>query len=112
MQLKPRSFKIEQDYTYGTVEGTNNTKPLGDHRPVVVEFDCLKVGSNKHLMGDVNRDGLISITDVTAIVNIILNDSETSPELYDYVAADLNMDGPISVADVTELVNVILSNGN
>ncbi len=112
LQLKPRSFKIEQDYTYGTVEGTNNTKPLGDHRPVVLEFDCLKAGSNKHLMGDVNRDGLISISDVTAIVNIILNDSETSPELYDYVAADLNLDGPISVADVTELVNVILSNGN
>lgn len=38
MQLHPESFRIEQDYTYGTVEGTNNTTALGDHKPVVVTF--------------------------------------------------------------------------
>ncbi|MBO4850063.1 MAG: dockerin type I repeat-containing protein [Prevotella sp.] len=112
LQLKPLSFKLEQDYTYGTVEGTNNTKALGDHRPVVVEFNCLKAGNNKHLMGDVNRDGVINVSDVTAAVNIILSEGNLSPDLYDFVAADVNLDGPISVSDVTALVNIILSEGN
>ena len=38
VRLTPQAFRIEQDYTYGTVEGTDNTTPLGDHRPVVVTF--------------------------------------------------------------------------
>ncbi|MBQ1645378.1 MAG: hypothetical protein II052_00620 [Prevotella sp.] len=42
LQLIPQSFRIEQDYTYGTVDGTNDTKPLGDHRPVVVAFKLIK----------------------------------------------------------------------
>lgn len=42
LQLVPQSFRIEQDYTYGTVDGTNNTTPLGDHKPVVVAFKMVK----------------------------------------------------------------------
>ena len=44
VQLVPQSFKIEQDYTYGTVEGTDNTTALGDHKPVVVTFKYQKPG--------------------------------------------------------------------
>ena len=43
-QLVPLNFRIEQDYTYGKVNGTTDTTPLGDHRPVVVEFKILKAG--------------------------------------------------------------------
>ncbi|MBR5063034.1 MAG: hypothetical protein IKX24_12965 [Prevotella sp.] len=42
LQLVPQSFKIEQDYTYGTVNGTSDTTPLGDHKPVVVTFKAFK----------------------------------------------------------------------
>jgi hypothetical protein len=38
VRLTPQAFRIEQDYTYGNVEGNDNTTPLGDHRPVVVTF--------------------------------------------------------------------------
>ena len=38
LQLTPQSFRIEQDYTYGTIDGTNDATPLGDHSPVVVTF--------------------------------------------------------------------------
>jgi len=38
VRLTPQVFRIEQDYTYGNVEGNDNTTPLGDHRPVVVTF--------------------------------------------------------------------------
>ena len=42
LQLVPQSFKIEQDYTYDTVEHNGNTNPLGDHKPVVVTFKMFK----------------------------------------------------------------------
>ncbi len=59
-------------------------------------------------IGDVNRDGQISIADVTALVNIILGKDNTEPYLYDHKAADVNRDQNVSIADVTALVNIIL----
>ena len=58
--------------------------------------------------GDVNKDGSITIADVTALVNIILGKDNTEPYQYDHEAADVNTDGSITIADVTALVNVIL----
>lgn len=58
--------------------------------------------------GDVNRDGYISISDVTALVNIILGKDSTVPYTYDHYAADANGDGYLSISDVTAVVNIIL----
>ena len=53
--------------------------------------------------GDVNGDGTVDISDVVALVNIILNSSS------DHQAeADLNNDGDIDISDVVALVNIIL----
>ena len=112
LQLMPKSFRIEQDYTYGYVEGSDNTKWLGDHRPVVVDFSLVRLTELKVVTGDVNRDGAITIADVTALVNIILGKDEQVPYIYDHDAADVNGDGAITIADVTALVNVILGKGN
>lgn len=108
MQLSPLSFRIEQDYTYGNVQGTNDNKPLGDHRPVVVEFTCIKSGNVKSILGDVDRDGFVNITDVTALVEIVLGKDNATPYQFDHIAADVNMDGSISIVDVTELIEIIL----
>ena len=102
LQLVPQSFRIEQDYTY-----EDGTTPLGDHKPVVVDFKYVKSGDEIPL-GNVNKDGIISIADVTALVNIILGKDNTQPYQYDHDAADVNLDGIISIADVTALVNIIL----
>ena len=60
------------------------------------------------LRGDVNRDGSVTIADVTALVDIILG-KDLGPEyLYDHVAADVNLDTGITIADVTALVDIIL----
>lgn len=62
------------------------------------------------LVGDVDRDGKISIGDVTALVNIILGKA-TYPkdnDKYDFEAAEVDGDKKISIADVTKLVNIIL----
>ena len=108
MQLSPNSFRIEQDYTYGNVLGTDNTKPLGDHKPVVVEFTCIKSGDVKSILGDVDMDGFVNITDVTALVEIVLGQDNTPPYQFDHLAADVNMDGKISIIDVTALIEIIL----
>jgi hypothetical protein len=60
------------------------------------------------MIGDVNADGLISIADVTALVNIILGKDDKMPYTYDHNAADTNEDGLVNIADVTKLVNIIL----
>lgn len=62
----------------------------------------------KLLIGDINYDGLITIADVTALVNIILGKDNGEPYEYNHKAADVNGDKVISVADVTALVNIIL----
>ena len=108
MQLSPNSFRIEQDYTYGNVQGNDDTKPLGDHKPVVVEFTCIKSGDVKSILGDVDMDGLVNITDVTALVEIVLGQDNTLPYQFDHLAADVNMDGKISIVDVTALIDIIL----
>ncbi len=60
------------------------------------------------MLGDVNRDGIVTIADVTALVDIILGKDSTEPYTYDHLAADVNQDSSITIADVTALVDVIL----
>lgn len=105
MKLTPISY--ERDAT-NYVNGSGN--PLSDHAPVIVKFGLglYEEVDNTLILGDVNKDGQISIADVTALVNIILGKDSTSPYIYDHVAADVNQDGSISIADVTALVNIIL----
>lgn len=55
--------------------------------------------------GDVNKDGKLTIADVTALVNIILGHPG---EDVDMDAANVNGDEKITIADVTALVNKIL----
>ena len=61
---------------------------------------------NLSLLGDVNGDGDVTVTDVTALVEIILNNATD----YDLSVADVNGDGSISVTDVAALVDIILGN--
>lgn len=58
------------------------------------------------LMGDVNNDGRVSVTDVVAIVGYILGNKFTN---FVKAAADLNGDGSITVVDVVSVINLILN---
>lgn len=60
------------------------------------------------LIGDVNKDNVVTIADVTALVNIILGKDGREPYQYDHTAANVNGDSSITIADVTALVNIIL----
>ena len=58
--------------------------------------------------GDVNRDGNVTIADVTALVDIILGKDPGPNYTYDHEAANVNGDSDITIADVTALVDIIL----
>ena len=53
--------------------------------------------------GDINGDGEINVSDVTALINKILGSST-----YSDAVCDINGDGEINVSDVTALINLIL----
>ncbi len=88
--------------TFDTVVSLNST--LGRYYTHVA-YDDIVLSYRSAGMGDVNYDGVVSIADVTALVNHILG-RPTSP--FSETAADMNHDGNITIADVTAAVNKIL----
>lgn len=69
-----------------------------------------KVTSTETPSGNVNGDpdGKVDIADVTALVNIIVNNSDLTPE--QLAAGDFDNSGTLTVEDVEALVNKILGN--
>ena len=65
----------------------------------------LKGGTEELLVGDVNHDGEVNISDVTSIIDYLLG---TSSDNFDKEAADVNHDGEINISDVTTLVDMLL----
>ena len=64
-----------------------------------------KIADN-NLLGDVDNNGLINISDVTAIISYILSNS---PNPFNAKHADANGDGLINISDVTDIINIILN---
>ena len=56
--------------------------------------------------GDVNRDGLVNVSDVTALISYVLNDGGVDIDLD---AADLSGDGNINITDATQLISIVLN---
>ena len=62
------------------------------------------------LKGDVNRDGVVNVTDVSATVDISLGKAtpETHSDVYDFDAADADESGNVNVNDAVIIVNISL----
>lgn len=60
-------------------------------------------GKPAGITGDINGDGVVNVSDVTALINTILGDASFSHEV-----CDINADGVVNVSDVTALINSIL----
>ena len=58
------------------------------------------------IRGDVNGDGSVNISDVTALINYLLSHNATGVNLD---VADCNQDNAINISDVTSLINFLLS---
>ena len=95
----------------GALEGKLKSIQLGTQNGSTIYFEdvpfSIVIGENSPV-GDINYDGLITIADVMALVNIILGKDDVEPYVYNHKAADVNGDGSITIADVTALVNIIL----
>ncbi len=57
-------------------------------------------------IGDVNMDGKVNISDVTALVNYLLS---SNADGIDLLAADVNQDTKVTISDVTALINMLLT---
>lgn len=79
-----------------TIKGDNISEDATNFHTYTIQF------KKPYAKGDVNKDGSVTIADVTALVNIILGKGG------DDDMADVNGDEGITIADVTALVNIIL----
>lgn len=73
-------------------------------------LDYIKVDGNfisSVQPGDVNGDGNVSISDVTALIDYLLSGDDSS---IIKANADVNQDTNISISDVTALIDMLLSN--
>ena len=55
------------------------------------------------ILGDINQDEEINISDIVLLVNIVINNEYNA-------AGDINSDGINNVIDIVLLVNIILQN--
>ena len=56
--------------------------------------------------GDVNDDGHLNISDITVLIDYMLNNDTP----LNFAAADMNNDGGVNIADVTALIDLLLGN--
>ena len=103
----PDAQDAEQVYTEPvTISQTATLKAIAVKGAISEAASATYTIAVSTLKGDVNKDGTITIADVTALVNIILG--KDTEGVYDHEAADVNTDGSVTIADVTALVNIIL----
>lgn len=62
-------------------------------------------GLTDELPGDVNDDGIVDISDVTTMIDLVLN----GHQLY-RAPADMDSDGSVDINDVTNLISIVLGN--
>ena len=58
------------------------------------------------MRGDTNGDGMVTITDVTTLIQYLLNESDSAG--FNHINADVNADNDITVTDATMLLTSLL----
>ena len=60
-------------------------------------------------IGDVNKDGNVNISDVTALIDALLSGNLDDTDTFSYDNSECNGDGTVNIADVTALIDMLLS---
>lgn len=106
------NYYIDSGNTIKKLEDGSNVKPfrayLSSNGAAINAFtiDGVAVDSDG-LLGDVNGDKKVNITDVVLLVNYILGIEDPT---FIIGNADINSDNAINITDVTKLVNIIMEN--
>ena len=91
------TFRITQ------VGGNMNTDTYIDNFTLI--YTGVQGIPNDHI-GDINEDGEINITDVIALIRLVL---ESAPIATEHPTCDINSDGEINIGDITMLISQILN---
>ena len=87
------SYKVMAFYTDGSQSNWSN----------VQEVTLLQ--GQTYPMGDINKDGLVNISDVTELIDFLLSgNGDVTLDV-----ADVDRDGAIAITDVTELIDMLLT---
>ena len=106
IQLKPVGDNIpEGNYN---VSLTNITLGTSDMDDKYSGEETLQAGFevNDFLLGDINSDGLVDVSDYIGVANHILGNT---PNGFNALAADVNEDNAIDVSDYIGIANIILT---
>lgn len=94
----------------GPVEITLRSSLFTTEAGIEVPFDdesCTVTPTPSFIVGDVNGDGNVTMSDVTVLIDLLLGGGTINNP-----AADCNNDTNVTMSDVTTLIDYLLSNGN
>jgi hypothetical protein len=98
------TFKVEQGFNGGTLSFDGMLVGNGSFGGVgQVMFYCPVTVVVTRAPGDVNGDGEVGISDVTALINNLLAGTAS------VATDDVDGDGSVNISDVTALINLLLS---
>ena len=100
-------LKLTYDNTNVTITNVDGTATLALAQVKDMEFTNDGSSTSGALLGDVNGDGTVNVTDITDLINAVLNEDYSSIV---FANADMDSNGIINVTDVTELINQVLNN--
>ena len=100
-------LKLTYDNTNVTITNVDGTATLALAQVKDMEFTNDASSTSGTLLGDVNGDGTVNVTDITDLINAVLNEDYSSIV---FANADMDSNGIINVTDVTELINQVLNN--
>lgn len=87
-------YKVKSVFADGTESPWSNVQQV-----------TLTGSGHDYATGDVNHDGKVSITDVTDLIDYLLNSASECC----VICADVDGDGKVSITDVTELIDKLLT---
>ena len=95
--------RTDEDFT---VHVAAIAQVYGKQMSNVVEADITIPALEVGMLGDVNNDGVVNITDVTVLISAVMADNYANINSDN---ADINGDGTINITDVTMLINMVMA---
>ena len=102
-RLEVDSVSLQDNFVYDIV--TLNTVAADGSNKVYLLEVVRELGGKKPLVGDMNNDGLVDVTDTSILINGVLDKSSANLRVD---RADINGDGVIDVTDVSLLIGIAL----
>lgn len=102
-RLEVDTVVLQDDFVYDIV--TLNTVAADGSNKVYLLEVVRELGGKKPLVGDMNNDGLVDVTDTSILINGVLDKSSANLRVD---RADINGDGVIDVTDVSLLIGIAL----